>query len=81
METQLIGDLIKSKLYSAPVKISDMDWQARALKAEARLEALELVSLYANDIVKIWPNFTLRMVSSMTEKINTLKQAIERAKE
>lgn len=78
METQTIGELIKSKL-SSNVEINEINWQARALKAEARVEALELVALYARDVIHMWPQFTLRTIGNMTSLINTMQQAINRA--
>lgn len=79
METQTIGELIKSKLLSSTVEINEINWQARALKAEARVEALELVVLYAKDVIAMWPKFTLRSFDNMTSIINTMQQAINRA--
>lgn len=41
-----------------------------------KAEALQLVFICANDIVNSWPNVTLRTLWTMTDKIDTLKQAI-----
>jgi hypothetical protein len=58
-----------------------INWKVRAEKAEAKIEALELVSLYAEDIISWWPRFTMKGFDVMTGRIGTLKQAIERSKE
>lgn len=46
----------------------------------AKQEALQLVVVCATDIVNAWPTLTLRMLGSMTNKIDTLKQAINEYK-
>ena len=45
-----------------------------------RLEELELVVAYAQDIVNDWPQLTMRQLGNMTQKVNTLRQALEAAK-
>lgn len=57
--------------------LTTINWQMRALKAEAKLEAMELLIICAQDIVAAWPRFTLRTVGLMTRSIDTLKQAID----
>jgi len=52
-------------------------WEARALKAEAKLESLELVRLCARDIVNQWPKVTFRTIVFVTKMVETLSQAIE----
>ena len=42
-----------------------------------KLEATELVILCAQDIVDGWPTLTFRTISGMTNKVDTLKQALE----
>lgn len=46
----------------------------------AKQEALQLVVVCATDIVNAWPTLTLRMLGSMTNKIDTLKQAVNEYK-
>lgn len=52
-------------------------WKARAEQAEEKLKALELVILCANDIVKAWPSMTIRLIGAMTNRVDTLRQALE----
>lgn len=56
---------------------SEEDWKSRALKAEAKLKSLELVVICAKDIVDTWPRLTLRMLATMTNSIDTLRQALK----
>ena len=70
---------LKSKNY--PLIIVDNDsfriMKARAEAAEKKLEALELVIICANDIVKAWPSMAIRTIGTMTNRVDTLKQALE----
>lgn len=54
-------------------------WKARAERAEKRLESMEYVIAYANDIIESWPNITIRTLWKMTEKVATLKNALKQA--
>lgn len=54
-------------------------WKARAERAEKRLEAMEYVIAYANDIVETWPTITMRTLWKMTEKVATIKEALKQA--
>lgn len=45
-----------------------------------RAEALELVYLYAKDILAFWPDFSFKKVPMMVKKMDALKQAIEAVK-
>ncbi len=47
--------------------------------AEKKLEALEYVLAYANDIVETWPSITMRTLWRMTDKVATLKNALKDA--
>lgn len=47
--------------------------------AEKRLEAMEYVIAYANDIVETWPTITMRTLWKMTEKVATIKEALRQA--
>ena len=49
------------------------------LEMKARLEALDMVASYARDIVALWPQFSLRQIQVMNNKINALKEALEMA--
>lgn len=50
------------------------------LKALKRQEAIQLVVLYAQDIVDNWPKMTIRTISGMTSKVESLRQALEGVK-
>jgi len=52
----------------------------RLAAAEAKVEALELVVIVANDIVNEWPSLTMRKLGAMTQQVDTLKQALIAAK-
>lgn len=54
-------------------------WKARSERAEKRLEAMEYVIAYANDIVETWPTITMRTLWKMTEKVATIKEALKQA--
>lgn len=43
-------------------------------------EALHLVVVCATDIVNAWPTLTLRTLGTMTNKVDTLKQAVNEYK-
>ena len=49
-------------------------------EANAKLQALELVVVCATDIVAAWPSLTMRLLGSMTNRVDTLKQALENVK-
>lgn len=55
-------------------------WRERATQAERKLEALEYVIAYANDIVEMWPTVTLRTLWRVTDKIASLKEALKQAR-
>lgn len=42
-----------------------------------KLEALELVATYAQDLVTAWPLFSFRTVRLMCAKVDSLKQALD----
>lgn len=69
---------LHTAVHSNPSKlVLPPDWEERALKAEANLAALELVVVCAQDIVKAWPTLTMRLLGRMTNRIDTLRQALE----
>lgn len=43
-------------------------------------EKIEMVMLYARDIVDAWPQVSLRSLGEMSQRIDTLRQALEAAK-
>jgi hypothetical protein len=49
-------------------------------KINSKQEAVELLVAYAQDIVDAWPNLTMRTLSTMTARVNTLRQALEEVK-
>lgn len=55
-------------------------WKERALKAEKKLEALELVASYAKDVVNYWPSMTFRTIRIMIPKMDALKEALDLVK-
>lgn len=54
-----------------------LTYEARAKKAEKKLEALELVASYAKDVIDFWPSMTFRTVRVMMPKMAALKEALE----
>jgi hypothetical protein len=54
--------------------------EEKANPAYSRTEALELVYLYAKDLLAYWPQFSFKTVPIMMRKMDTLKQAIEAVK-
>ncbi len=57
-----------------------MKMEQRAINAENRLEAYELLTLYVNDIIAAWPKVTMRTLWTITDKISTLKQIVDEIK-
>jgi hypothetical protein len=49
-------------------------------EAEKKLDAMELVVVCAADIVEAWPKMTMRTLSQMTVRMDTLRQALEALK-
>jgi hypothetical protein len=49
------------------------------LEMKARLEAMEMVVSCARDVVALWPQFSIRQVHIMGDKIEALKEALELA--
>jgi hypothetical protein len=52
-------------------------WKNRAEKLEKEVESLELVVVCATDIVNAWPTLTMRLLGAMTNRVDTLKQALD----
>ena len=46
----------------------------------SRTDSLELVYLYAKDLLAYWPQFSFKTVPIMMRKMDALKQAIEAVK-
>lgn len=57
----------------------ETDWKERALQAEKKIESLELVALYADQVVKAWPNVSFRTLRSMCKQMDDLKDALKNA--
>lgn len=55
-------------------------FEQRAIKAEKRLESMELLVLYANDIVDLWPTITMRTLWKITDKVSSLKECLKQIK-
>lgn len=68
---------MEAKEYVTVVGDVNPNWKARALKAEAKLEAAELVVMIANDIINMWPTVTFRTIVRVTEKLAFLKDAVK----
>jgi hypothetical protein len=48
-------------------------------ESQKRMEALEMIASYAKDIVEAWPSTTMRTLGQMTQRVNSLRQALEAA--
>jgi hypothetical protein len=48
-------------------------------KNQISKEAMDLVLICAQDIVNAWPALTMRTLGTMTNRIDTLRQALEAA--
>jgi hypothetical protein len=68
-EVQQIAQLVESPFGRA------MAWQLA--KKELLTDQLELVLICARDIVKAWPQMTIRNKAQMSEYMDTLRQALE----
>jgi len=64
------------QLSETDLKKNMIELQARLTKAEQRMEAMEYIVAFANDIVALWPTITLRTMFKMTDKVASLKQAL-----
>ena len=80
MNTENIKEELKIINTAAAFKDAMNIYKERALKAEAKLEKMELVIVCATDIVEFWPKLTMRMFGQMTKQMDTLKQAIQEFK-
>jgi hypothetical protein len=49
-------------------------------REQNRQESLEMVLLYAKDLLDYWPHFSFKTVPIMMKKMDALKQAIEAVK-
>jgi hypothetical protein len=47
---------------------------------EKRVEALEMIASYAQDVVAYWPKMSIRTVNIMAGKVNGLKEALDQIK-
>jgi hypothetical protein len=66
------------EVHGRPVTIvkEGIDWKARALAAEGKLENYQLMASYAKDVVDFWPNMSMRAIRIMIPKMDALKQAL-----
>jgi hypothetical protein len=55
-------------------------WKNRAIKAERKLEALELVASYAKDVIDFWPSMSFKTIRFMIPKMDALKEALSLVK-
>jgi hypothetical protein len=76
LDEELNLDVINPSCPTHQAKIVKDNWKERALKAEKRLVAVELLVSYAKDIVTAWPTLTIRTLGSMTTRVENLKQAL-----
>lgn len=51
--------------------------EQRALAAEKKVEAVEQLSLYVQDLIDAWSKVTMRILWTITDKIVTLKQIMK----
>lgn len=56
------------------------DLEQRALLAEKKLENLELVASFAQDVVDYWPKMSIRSINIMSSRVADLKEALSNAK-
>lgn len=54
-----------------------IEMEQRALAAEKKVEAVELLTLYVQDFVEAWPKVTMRTLWTITDKVATLKQILK----
>jgi hypothetical protein len=54
-----------------------MEMEQRALAAEKKVEAVEQLSLYVQDLIDAWSKVTMRILWTITDKIVTLKQIMK----
>lgn len=47
------------------------------MKDLSKEETLQLVLMYATDLINMWPTVTIRTLYKVTEKISGLKQAVD----
>lgn len=64
-----LKESVNYKLHTKPIEIVQ----------DKKNEAKELVIMYAKDIVELWPNITIRTLWKMTDKVNSLKEALKQA--
>jgi hypothetical protein len=57
------------------MNLDEVESRANA-RIVSRQEALELVMVCAQDIVDAWPKLTFRTIGSMSNRIDTLRQAL-----
>lgn len=55
-------------------------WKERALKAEARLEALDWLVACSEEVTTMFPKMTMRTLGSMCKSIDLLRDAASKAK-
>lgn len=55
-------------------------WKERALKAEARLEALDWLVACAEEVTNAWPLKSMRTLGTMCASMDLLKEAASKAK-
>jgi hypothetical protein len=61
------------------LRAENAELKRRVFVAEQRLESLELVVVCARDIADRWFTMTIRTISNMTNRVDTLRQALEAA--
>jgi len=61
-------------------EVSKAMWMERALRAEKKLEALELVASYAKDVIDFWPSMSFKTIRFMIPKMDALKEALSLVK-
>lgn len=48
-----------------------------AILSQRKFEALELILVCAKDIIEAWPKVSFRTIYTMTQRIDTLRQAVQ----
>lgn len=61
-----------------PTKTKPIDWEARALEAEKKLQAFEWLTVCAADLVEVFPRITIKTIWKMAQSVNAVKDALEK---
>lgn len=71
---------VHATIVSPTPEVAKAIWMQRALEAEAKLEALQLVASYAKDVIDYWPSMSFKTIRIMIPKMDALKEALSLVK-